>query len=279
MPPRVVSLVPSLTETVCALGAGPALVGRTRYCVEPAERLSDVPVVGGAKDPDLRAVLALRPTLVIMGVDENRREDYDRLRAAGAQILVANVRSVIDVPAVVMEIGKRLGTVGAARTMAAEIEGAYATVVSFVGEIQRASAQPLLHSFCPVWRDPWIVASVGTYVADVLSCVGLPSLFHTPREGPAASFYREVTPGEVVDMDPGVVLLPSEPYPFGPDDRDEVLSWPLRASVDEQVHLVDGRMLTWYGARTASALHALSLLAMAWFGADEEPAGKPPPVH
>jgi ABC-type hemin transport system substrate-binding protein len=275
---RVVSLVPSLTETLFALGAGDTLVGRTRYCVEPAEDVANVPVLGGPKDPDLPAILSLQPTLVLMGVEENRREDYDRLRTAGIDILPVRVRSVGDVAPAILELGRRLDVMDAARAMAAEIEGAAEAVVAFVADIQRASGESLLHSFCPVWRDPWIVASHGTYLADVLRRVGLPSLLHH-AESPDGPQYREATPLEIVETDPGIVLLPSEPYPFGTDDRDEVLSWPVRACRDNQVHLVDGRMLTWYGARTASALHALSLLALRWVGAEDDPPSAPPTFH
>ena len=275
---RLVSLVPSLTETVFALGAAETLAGRTRYCVEPVKDVDKVPAVGGPKDPDLPGILALRPTLVLMSVEENRREDHDKLRAEGVEILPVRVRSVADVPPMILELGRRLGALEAARAMAAEIEGAAEAVVSFVHDIQRASAQTLLHSFCPVWREPWMVASQGTYLHDVLRRVGLPSLLHHP-EDPDSPAYRELEADEIVEVDPGIVLLPSEPYPFGPDDRDEVLSWPIRASRDGQVHLVDGRMLTWYGARTASALHALSLLALRWVGVEEEPPSAPPTFH
>ena len=277
-PARVVSLVPSLTETVFALGAAGSLVGRTRYCVEPAAGVEPVPAVGGPKDPDVDALLGLKPTLVLMSVEENRREDYDRLRASGVDILPVRVRAVTDVGPVILELGRRLGAGDAARAMAAEVEGAAEAVVSFVNDIQRAAAQSLLHSFCPIWREPWMVASQGTYLADVLRRVGLPSLLHL-AEAPGVPAYREVALDEIVELDPGIVLLPSEPYPFGPDDRDEVLSWPIRASREQQVHLIDGRMLTWYGARTPSALHALSLLALRWVGVEEEPPAVPPTVH
>ena len=183
-----------------------------------------------------------------------------------------------DVGPVILELGRRLGAGDAARAMAAEVEGAAEAVVSFVNDIQRAAAQSLLHSFCPIWREPWMVASQGTYLADVLRRVGLPSLLHL-AEAPGVPAYREVALDEIVELDPGIVLLPSEPYPFGPDDRDEVLSWPIRASREQQVHLIDGRMLTWYGARTPSALHALSLLALRWVGVEEEPPAVPPTVH
>jgi len=275
---RVVSLVPSLTETVFALGAGATLVARTKYCIEPADDVAKLPAVGGPKDPDVAAILELRPTLVLMGVEENRREDYDKLRAAGIDILPVRVRSVADVPPIVVELGRRLGVLDAGRAMATEIEGAAEAVVAFVSDIQRASGQALLHSFCPVWREPWIVASQGTYLADVLRRVGLPSLLHH-ADDPEGPPYRETSPVEIVEVDPGIVLLPSEPYPFGPEDRDELLTWPLRACRDGQVHLVDGRMLTWYGARTASALHALSLLALRWVGVEDEPPAAPPTIH
>lgn len=270
--PRVVSLVPSLTETVFALGAGPSLVGRTRFCIEPEDRVRDVPAVGGPKDPDIDRLLDLHPTLVVMGIEENRREDYDRLREAGVEVFVTHVRAVADVPPMIRRLGAAIGAPRVAQRMAREIEGAAETVRSFAPDVQGASGQRLFHVFCPLWRDPWMVASAVTYVADVLDRAGLPSLLHEP-ERPDRPPYRTLATDEIIETDPGMVLLPSEPYPFGPEDRDEILSWPIRASRDRRVHLIDGRMIAWYGARTASALHALSLLALQWTGVH----GTPPP--
>ena len=93
-PRRIVSLVPSLTELVWWLGAGDLLVGRTRFCTEPAGAVESVPAMGGTKNPDLERIVAARPDLVIANKEENRRDDVVALQAAGLVVHVTDPNSV-----------------------------------------------------------------------------------------------------------------------------------------------------------------------------------------
>jgi ABC-type Fe3+-hydroxamate transport system substrate-binding protein len=211
---RVVSLVPSITETVLAWGVVP--VACTRFCEQP-----DLHHVGGTKDPDLAAIASLRPDLVVMDVEENRREDHDALVAAGVEVHATAVRSLGDLDAQLPLLADRVGAswepIGAVPSPPVE---------------RRA--------FVPIWRRPWMALGGPTYGTSLLRSLGIAEV--TEDRGP----YAEVTLDEVAALAPDVVIAPDEPYPFGERHRTQL----ERVA---PVVFVDGRDLLWWGARTAAA--------------------------
>jgi ABC-type Fe3+-hydroxamate transport system substrate-binding protein len=224
---RVVSLVPSLTESIAASAAGDRLVGATDWCTHPAGL--QVARVRGTKNPDLRAIAALQPDLVIVNKEENRELDVRRLRAAGTAVWVTDIRDVDSAFASL----ERLFTValdvaapdwlGAARQVWTDPPAAGPSVV------------------VPIWRDPWLVVGRDTFTGDVLARLGLPNLF-----GDHADRYPSVDRDEILIREPDVIVLPDEPYAFGPDDGPEC--FPGRRCA-----LVEGRLLTWYGPSMVTA--------------------------
>ena len=216
-PGRVVSLVPSVTETLLAWGIRP--VACTRFCEQP-----DLPAVGGTKDPDLAAVVRLAPDVVVMCDEENRREDADALAAAGIAVHSCSPRSVADV--------------GPALVALADAVGAAPPELTPVPDLV-----PLrLRAFVPIWRRPWMSIGAETYGASVLDALGVENVC-----AGAADRYPEVVLDEVRAQRPDIVLAPSEPYPFRERHVAEL----------EQVAptvLVDGQDLFWWGVRTPSAL-------------------------
>lgn len=123
---RIVSLVPSLTELVWWLGRGDWLVGRTRFCEEPAAMAERVPAMGGTKDPDTGAIIRARPDLVIANREENRREDVEALQAAGLRVVVTDPNTVEEALGMILELGEMLGAQGRAKVLAADVEAALA---------------------------------------------------------------------------------------------------------------------------------------------------------
>jgi ABC-type Fe3+-hydroxamate transport system substrate-binding protein len=240
-PRRIVSLVPSLTEVVCALGAASRLVGVTRYCTDPADVVSRLPRVGGTKNPDLARIVALRPDLVLVNTEENRKEDFDRLAAAGLRTFVSFPRTVAQAADSVERIAAALGADDEGRALATEIRAARREAV--------ARRRPR-RVFCPIWRNPWMSFNHDTYAHDVLLCAGAENVC-----GEAGERYPNVDIEEVIAAGPEVILLPDEPYRFTERHRQE-----LPALSDSPawraapVHLVDGKALSWYGPRTAAAL-------------------------
>jgi ABC-type Fe3+-hydroxamate transport system substrate-binding protein len=217
---RVVSLVPSVTETLLSWGVKP--VACTRFCEQPALRH-----VGGTKDPDIDAVVKLAPDLVVMDEEENRQDDAAELRSRGLAVHVTAVRSVGDV--------------------ADALEG-LAAAVGARFDSAASSVEPLLNGlrvFVPIWKRPWMTINDDTYGASLLAALGAVNVF---ADGPKR--YPVVTLEEAKAAKPQVVLAPSEPYPFGPrhvPDLEEVAP----------VMLVDGQDLFWWGVRTPAAAERL----------------------
>jgi ABC-type Fe3+-hydroxamate transport system substrate-binding protein len=220
--PRVVSLVPSVTETLLAWGVTP--LACTRFCEQP-----DLPHVGGTKDPDVAGIIELSPDLVVLCVEENRREDADALTEAGIATAALSIDGVADVAP-----GLRMlaGLVGVDPDAVEE-----ADTSAPVGERLRA--------FVPVWKRPWMSLAGGTYGSSLLASIGVENVF-----ADADDRYPTVTLEEARARRPDVVLAPSEPYPF----RERHV--PLLAEVAPVV-LVDGQDLFWWGVRTPAAAERL----------------------
>lgn len=229
---RVVSLVPSVTETVLALGVRP--VACTRFCDQPG-----LPTVGGTKDPDVAAVIAARPDLVVVNNEENRRADADALVDAGLVVHDCSPRSVADVGPAVEALAGALG-------VAVPEPFADARWRAFLaGGAPPVRRRPVV-TF--VWRRPWMTMARDTYGASVLDRLGLPTVeFDDPAR------YPSVTIDAVRARGAELVLLPSEPYPF----RDRHVTELTRELPGVSVRLVDGRDLFWWGARTPAALGRL----------------------
>ncbi len=226
---RVVSLVPSATETLLALGVRP--VACTRFCEQPG-----IPTVGGTKNPDLEAILAARPDVVVVNDEENRSEDAEALIGAGVTLHDMSPHNVTDVGSDVRELA------AAVRVEVPEPFSVGSWDRFLADHPESASRRG---TFVPVWRRPWMTLAADTYGASVLRRCGL-----DPVGGLGAGRYPETTLGAVAATHPEVALLPSEPYPF--DDRHAA---ELRAALGPvDVRPVDGRDLFWWGSRTPAAL-------------------------
>jgi ABC-type Fe3+-hydroxamate transport system substrate-binding protein len=228
-PGRVVSLVPSLTESVAVTAPG-LLVGATDYCTHP-DRL-DVARVGGSKYPDLDRVRTLDPDLVLANAEENRPDDVAALRADGIPVWVTAPASLA---AAFVSLGRMLAACGldplpawldaARRAWASTYDGSPAARTAAV----------------PIWRRPWMVLGRDTFAGDVLRQLGVANAF-----GGSPDRYPKVTADQVRGSGADLVVLPDEPYPFSADDGPEEFP-------DLPAALVSGRHLTWYGPSMAEA--------------------------
>lgn len=230
-PRRVVSLVPSLTEAI-AETAPETLVGATQWCVRPTSL--DVARVRGTKNPDLAAVIALKPDLVVTNQEENRRVDVERLRDAGIAVWVTRIDSVREA---LTSLGRLFG------------EAFGLPEPGWLAEARAAWSGPPTQSrglrvAVPIWRDPWSWVGAQTYADDVLTQMGWSNVVAPePR-------YPRLDPSAVLAEGPEVVLLPDEPYAFGPTDGPETLPGPRHA-------FISGRPLFWYGPSMAQARREL----------------------
>jgi ABC-type Fe3+-hydroxamate transport system substrate-binding protein len=227
IPPRVVSLVPSLTEAV-AVSAPGVLVGATAWCTHPAAL--DVPRVGGTKNPDVPAILGLAPDLVIANEEENREVDLAQLRDGGVEVDVTHVRSLDEGLAELRRVLARLDAHPSWLDESAEVWAA-----PYDG--------PRRTALIPIWRRPWMAVGSETFAGDLLSRLGIDNVL-------AGSDERY--PRFEVDALPGIdlVVLPDEPYAFSAGDGPEAFDVPTA--------LVSGRHLTWYGPSLVAARAVLS---------------------
>ena len=221
---RIVSLIPSVTESLLAWGITPIAV--TRFCEQPSLRN-----VGGTKDPDIAAIVALAPDLVVMNDEENRREDAEALATAGISLHITHVHAVDDVLPCLNALAHAVGRSHLPLPVA-----------------RLARERPIWRrAFVPIWRRPWMTINADTYGASILRCMGIDTVFAT-----AADRYPVVAIDEVAALRPDLVLLPSEPYPFTLRHIEEF------TDTAATVLLVDGKDLFWWGTRTAAAVERLA---------------------
>lgn len=245
-PRRVVSLVPSLTEAMFALGLGERVVGVTDWCVHPADEVAKRPRVGGTKTPDLAAVRALGPDLVLANREENRRRDVAALRAAGIPVWVTYPRTV-------REGAELLAALAALGAPPARVAAVVEPVLAAVAAAEARASGPRPRVFCPIWRDPWMSVGRDTYAHDVLERAGAANVF--ADRGPRR--YPHVTEADIVAAAPEVIVLPDEPYPFGAADAAALRALDVPAARAGRIHPIDGTLVSWYGPRIARALETL----------------------
>jgi ABC-type hemin transport system substrate-binding protein len=269
-PQRVVSLVPSITESLFEFGLGARLVGVTDYCRYP-EAATRLPKVGGTKNPDLAAIKKLLPELIIVNQEENPRSVAEALEAAGFRVWVTFPRTVRGAIDVLWDM---------VRLFDIPQQGQTLSVLEMTYEWASLAAEntPPIRAFCPIWREPWMTFNHDTYIHDLLRICGAENvcadwerryplaadLGAAPEAEPPAerdTRYPRLTLDELNDHPPELILLPSEPYAFTDADRaafEPYAHWP--AAQNNRIVCVDGSLLTWHGTRLARALADLPAL-------------------
>lgn len=208
----------------------------TRFCEQP-----DLPTVGGTKNPDVGAIAALSPDLVVVNDEENRIEDADALVAAGLRVHSMSPRSVVDVGPAVVALSDAVGVDAPAPFASDEWE-------RWLDEQRAATPRVPRKSAVLVWRRPWMTTNEDTYGSSLLDLLGVENVFAA-----AGARYPEITLEEIAARRADVVLLPGEPYPF----KDRHVGEVEAVVRDADVRLVDGRDLFWWGIRTPDALTRL----------------------
>ena len=225
---RVVSLVPSLTETLFDLGAGDDVVGITDFCIFPPGLT--LPRVGGTKNPRVDEIRALQPDVVYMNTEENLQRHADAI-AEFARVDVSEPKSVEDVRALIQRLAVAHGR----------------DAGGVVRELDEAGdrLKPVLHfTFAvPIWKNPWMWCGGDTYVSNLVECAGGVNVIAERTR------YPHIELGELLAMKPDVVFLPDEPYLFTSDDA---------AAIDAKtIGPFPGHLFTWHGVRTIEGLRFL----------------------
>jgi len=242
---RVVSLVPSLTETVCGLGQRERLIGRTIYCCEPRDTIGEVPTFGGTKNPNIAKIIALKPDLVLACVEENKPEHLKELYEAGIVVFAIMPRSLDDVANILRDFGVLLAAGLEAGRAMSDLSAARLTAGVFRAKQGRTPRAATL-----IWKDPWMAVGGGNHINAVLEELGLDNVLAKKPD------YFEVSLEDLAQRRLDLIFLPDEPYRFTHHD-----SWSMAAadvvSSRRNAILLDGKLLSWYGTRTARGLRAL----------------------
>ena len=224
---RVVSLVPSATETLLAWGVEPVAV--TRFC-EQGERF---PTVGGTKNPDVDAIAELRPDLVVMCDQENRLPDAEAITALGLAVHAISITSLADV--------------GPQMAALADAVGVDRALGRRCGATEHASPRIRTRAYIPIWRRPWMTINDDTYGASLLAALGYDTIASSSTDR-----YPEIDLAEARALGSEVVLAPSEPYAFTERHRAEL-------ETVAPVRFIDGQDLFWWGERTSAAIVRLAV--------------------
>ncbi len=270
IPKRVVSLVPSTTESLFDLGLGSTVVGVTDYCVHPAEKLAGLPRLGGTKNPRIDDIVALHPDLVLANMEENTQAGVEALERAGLTVWVTFPTTVSGTLQMLNDLARLFRSPlaqASVRTLELTVEWA----------LQAVLERSLRRYFCPIWQDSaspgnvawWMTFNQQTYCTDILRLVGGENVFSArrrryplaadvggqPAEDPGDRDvrYPRVTLEEIQSARPELILLPDEPFAFNAASRDEMAHLFPKA----QVKLLDGSLITWPGTRMARALREL----------------------
>ena len=227
-PSRVVSLVPSLTETLFDLGAGDAVVGITDFCIFPEG--IELPRVGGTKNPRIDEIRALSPDLVYMNIEENI-ERHARAIEEFAPVFVTEPKTVDDVSALITT----LGTIHRRSDRARELTDALANERGTVAEFTFA---------VPIWKKPWMWCGGDTYVSNLVESIGGRNVLGARERYPSLAI------DEVLALRPDIIFLPDEPYEFIAEDATEIRG-------PRVIGPFPGHLFTWHGTRTILGLRFL----------------------
>ncbi len=274
-PKRVVSLVPSITESLFELGLGETVIGITDYCIYPSIGLEGIQRIGGPKNPRQQDIVALRPDLVIANWEENTRQSVEALEAAGVPVWVTFPKTVQGSMDVLWALVGLFRNQAAARRLET-LETTLNWVRASVSEQKRANY------FCPIWYEQsqagaqwWMTFNRDTYCHDLLSTLGGENVFADRErryplpadlglQDPADpkgrdTRYPRVIPNEIISAAPEVILLPNEPFAFNESHLAslEFLLKETPAVKNRRTYLVDGSLITWHGTRLGQALRDL----------------------
>ena len=245
--PRIASLVPSITELLCELGLADQLIARTSYCIHPASQVGDIAAVGGTKKIKHRLLRQLKPTHVIVNIDENTRLMAEQLAEYVPNIIVTHPLGPLDNPG----LYRLLGGIFRCDERAGQLEQQFHQALAQLRSVRSVEPQQVTYL---IWNDPWMTVSRDTYIARMLALINWQTLPETCESRyPVLTFDQALL--ERVDR----ILFSSEPYKF---DQTHLAEFAKRYHYPaDRLRLIDGEMTSWYGSRAIAGLKYLQQLA------------------
>ncbi len=230
-PRRIVSLVPSQSELLFDLGLDAEVVGITKFCIHPHDRFKATPKIGGTKTLNMDRIRELQPDLILGNKEENERDQIETLMQE-FPVWMSDIRTLEDALGMIRAVGAITGKAAEAASMAAGIRVAFRKLAGTAGKADGTRALYL------IWKDPYMAAGTGTFIDEILQAGGWMNAVRAPR-------YPELSASALQELNPDVVLLSSEPYPFRERHLDEF----RQLFPGSAVMVVDGELFSWYGSR------------------------------
>lgn len=235
---RIVSLVPSLTELVIDLGLNKELAGRTRFCVHPKDEVEKIDIIGGTKNPRLDKIRELNPDYIIANKEENRKEHIEELQQ-DFNVKLTDIATIEDALITIHELGKELGVGEKAAKLVSAIQQV----------LEQRPDEPSLRTAYLIWKNPWMSIGRDTYIHDVMTHWKLDNVFrHKDR-------YPKTTLQNLAKLNPELILLSSEPYPF----KEKHIAEVEEACPQARVLLVEGEWFSWYGSHMLHSFQRLNV--------------------
>jgi ABC-type Fe3+-hydroxamate transport system substrate-binding protein len=229
VPQRIISLVPSQTELLFDLGLENKVIGITKFCIHPKEKIKAISKIGGTKNFDFEAIEALKPDLIIGNKEENYQEGITQL-ANKYPVWMSDIYTLENSLNMIQELGKILDVQRKADEITDNIK------ISFQ-DLPLVQGFPTVAYF--IWRKPWMIATTNTFIEHILQRIGFQNVFRDLER------YPEITLEQLQEKNPQYIFLSSEPYPFKEKHIAELQS----IVPDSRILLVDGEMFSWYGSR------------------------------
>lgn len=239
-PKRIISLVPSQSELLYDLGLNEEIIGITKFCIHPIDKSASCTKVGGTKNLKIDVIRALNPDLIIGNKEENTRSEIELLQEE-FPVWMSDISSLEESITTISQIGELVDKAP---------EAAYLNHLIHAGfnDLQSLAASKKIDKTVAylIWKDPYLAAGGSTFIDDILRKIGLNNVINQLR-------YPEIDLHRLQALNPQLIFLSSEPYPFKSKHMDEIqLVLP-----EAKIMLVDGEMFSWYGSRLVKAVEYL----------------------
>lgn len=223
---RIVSIVPSLTEMLCDLGLEKQMVGRTKFCFHPQEVINRIAIIGGTKNPNIEKISGLNPNVIIANKEENRKADID-LISQFCPVLLSDIQTIADIVTTLEEYKIYLPEISCDH------------LIDNIKHLSFPKIEKPIKVLYLIWKDPYMSIGSDTFIHHILEVIGFHNVYAEKLR------YPEINQQEMEKINPQLVLLSSEPFPFKKNHIQEIKSILPNA----KIALVDGEMFSWYGSR------------------------------
>ncbi len=240
---RIISLVPSQTELLFDLGLDEEVVGITKFCIHPKEKIAQKEKIGGTKNLNIEKIRSLNPTLIIANKEENEKEQIEEL-AKDFPVWISDVIDLQSALEMIAAVGKMTGKEKEAKTLTQNISENFSPLAPLPAGRQGLRLKKSVAYF--IWQNPLMVAGNATFINDMLQRCGFQNCFQNLN-----GHYPEISAAQLQQANPQVILLSSEPFPFQ-EKHVEAFS---KICPEAKIILVNGELFSWYGSRL---LHAPS---------------------